>query len=212
VAACRSCPPGEVASARAPFLYTGPARSALLHLKFDGWRSVADALGRAMAAASTIPADTVTWVPLSGKRLAGRGYDQAAALATIVARRLAIPRRRLLVRSRDTDPQTARRGAERRSAMAGAFRAVGRAPPRVLLIDDVLTTGATAAACARALREAGASEVHLLTAARASSGALPARCYTRPGSRSSLWLPGTDVPEVDASRRRSDPRKGTVGS
>jgi ComF family protein len=212
LARCRHCPAPEIDTARAPFLYTGPARSALLRLKFDGWRSVAEALGRAMAAASTSSADLLTWVPLSGRRRAARGYDQAAALAAIVARRTGIPRRRLLVRTRDTDPQTARRGAERRSAMQGAFRAVVRAPPRILLVDDVLTTGATAAACARALRAAGADEVHLLTAARAASGPLPARCYTRPGSRSSLWLPGTDVSEVDASRRRSDPRKGTVGS
>jgi ComF family protein len=213
IAGCRHCPPRQIDTARSPFLYTGPARSALLHLKFDGWRSVAEALGRAMAAVATGSApDLVTWVPLSGKRLAGRGYDQAAALAAAVARTMELPRRRLLVRTRDTDPQTARRGAERRAAMEDAFRAVVRAPPRVLVVDDVLTTGATAAACARALRTAGAEEVHLLTAARAASGPLPARCYARVGSRPSLWLPGTDVPEVDASRRRSDPRKGTVGS
>ena len=212
VARCRQCPPEAIESARAPFLYTGPVRGALLHLKFDGWRSVAEALGRAMAATAATGPDAVTWVPLSTRRRAGRGYDQARALAAVVSRTAGIPLRPLLVRTRDTDPQTARRGQERRAAMGGAFRGVGRAPPRVLLVDDVLTTGATAAACARALQAAGAEEVHVLTAARAVSGRLPARCYARVGSRSSLWLPGTDVPEVDASRRRSDPRKGTVGS
>ena len=209
---CRDCPPASVAGACAPFLYTGPVRAALLRLKFDGWRSVAEALGRAMGAMVREGADAVTWVPLSRRRRAGRGYDQARALARVVARTTGVPLRPLLVRARDTDPQTARRGAERRAAMDGAFRASRPAPPRVLLVDDVLTTGATAAACARALRVAGAEEVRLLTAARAAPGRLPPRCYAPVGSRSSLWLPGTDVPEVDASRRRSDPRKGTVGS
>jgi competence protein ComFC len=210
---CRHCPPEPVASARAPLLYDGPARAGLLRLKFDGWRSVAEAFGRAMAAVSDVEVDTVSWVPLSPARLAQRGYDQARALAVFVSRFLDLPHRRLLVRVRDTAPQTARAGPERRRAMRDAFRAIGRAPPsRVLLVDDVLTTGATAAECARVLRCAGAFEVHLLTAARATSERLPARCYTRPGSRSSLWLPGDSSPVVDASRRRNDPRKGTVGS
>jgi ComF family protein len=212
LATCRHCPPEGIASARAPFLYTGPIRAALLHLKFDGWRSVAGALGRPMASMVDGSPDAVSWVPLSRRRRAGRGYDQARALATAVARARRLPLRSLLVRIRDTEPQTARRGSARRAAMDGSFRAAGSAPPRVLLVDDVLTTGATAAACTDALVAAGAAEVHVLTAARAASGRLPARCYTRTGSRSSLWLPGADAPEVDASRRRSDPRKGTVGS
>ena len=210
-ASCRHCPPPEVSSSRAPFLYTGPVRTALLHLKFDGWRSVAEALGRAMATLAE-PADAITWVPLAPKRRAGRGYDQARALATVTARATGVPLRALLARTRDTEPQTSHRGAERRAAMLGAFRATGRAPRRVILIDDVFTTGATAAACARALRDAGAADVYVVTAARAVVGRVPARCYAPQGSRPSLWLPGTDVPEVDASRRRSDPRKGTVGS
>ena len=211
LASCRHCPPPPLAVARAPFLYAGPIRAALLRLKFDGWRSVAEALGRAMGAVNAFPADVVTWVPLSAARRAGRGYDQARALAQIVARLSGVRLAALLVRVKDTAPQTARSGPERRRAMHDAFRAPGRSPPRVLLVDDVLTTGATASECARALRRAGAREVGLLTAARATSGALPARCYTRVGSRLSLWLPGRELPVVDASRRRSDPRKGTVG-
>jgi ComF family protein len=210
---CRSCPPEPLGSARSPFLYDGPVRAALVRFKWSGWRSVADALGLAMAAALDERPDTITWVPLSSSRRASRGYDQARALARSVGRATGLPLASLLTRVIDTAPQTARGGPERRRAMRGAFRASGRSPPgRVLLVDDVLTTGATAAECARALLDAGARDVALLTAARSTSWALPARCYTRPGSRPSLWLPGDPSPVVDASRRRSDPRKGTVGS
>jgi ComF family protein len=192
VDACRDCPPGPIVTARAPFLYRGPARSALHRLKFAGWRTVATALGAAMASANAFPADAVTWVPLASRRRAGRGYDQARALAVAVGAGLSVPVERLLRRARATEPQARRSGDERRRAMAEAFRpAAGRAPPaRVLLVDDVLTTGATASECARVLRAAGAREVGLLVAARAVSGPVPARCYSADDSRPSLWLPG----------------------
>jgi predicted amidophosphoribosyltransferase len=145
-----------------------------------------------MAAVADSSADAVTWVPLSRSRLARRGYDQARALALATASILGVAPVPMLARTRDTPAQAMRRGAERRRAMRGAFRFVGRGPPppAVLLVDDVLTTGATAAECARVLRAAGARRVGLLVAARALSGPLPARCYSGPDSRLSLWLPG----------------------
>src|SRR5581483_11752494 len=96
-----------------------------------------------------------------------RGFDQARALAEVVGSRLHLPVARLLVRTTDTGSQARRSGPMRRAAMAGAFESAGQPPPLVLLVDDVLTTGATAAACARTLLDAGASRVRLLTAARA---------------------------------------------
>lgn len=178
---CPECPPGDLSRARAPFLFEGPARSAVHRLKFSGWRTVAEVLGRAMVGVVwDAESDAVTWVPLSRRRLAERGFDQAHALALVVARRLGRPALPLLVRKADTAPQARRAGSDRRAAVAGLFRAEGRSPPRVLLVDDVLTTGATASACARALREAGAREIALVTAARAVSAPLPAR-YTRAG-------------------------------
>jgi predicted amidophosphoribosyltransferase len=83
----------------------------------------------------------------------------------------------MLTRAVETAPQARRGGDARRRALGGAFRAVGAVPPRVLLVDDVLTSGATVAECARTLLAAGALEVGVLTAARSLGGPLPARCY-----------------------------------
>jgi predicted amidophosphoribosyltransferase len=172
-------------------LYAGPARAAIHRLKFAGWRSVAAALADAMVAVDLPTADAVTWVPLARRRLAERGYDQARALGGAVGVRLDLPVLRLVRRSVATAPQARRPGDERRVAMYGAFepvRRTARAPHRVILVDDVLTTGATAAACADALASAGVREVVVLTAARAFAGR--GRGYTRTGSQPGLWLPG----------------------
>ena len=194
VRGCRDCPPEPLDAARSPFLYAGPVRSALHRLKFSGWRAVGEALGRAMALVAPDVAGgagIVTWVPVSRARLARRGYDQARALAAVVSRQLGLPRARLLARPAEIGPQARRSGPERRRALEGAFVSSGREPPTtVLLVDDVLTTGATAAECAEVMVAAGARRVVLLTAARSLSGPLPARCYSDPDSRPSLWLPG----------------------
>ena len=146
-----------------------------------------------MAACAPPGADVVTWVPLTRRRKAERGFDQARELAMAVGREAGLPVRRLLRRVVSTGPQAKRDAAERRAAMRGSFVVCDRVPVpgRVLLVDDVLTTGATAAACAEALLDAGASRVMLVVAARAllRSGR---RAYTRPGPRPGLWLPGDD--------------------
>lgn len=177
---CPDCPPPPIAMARSAFRFQGPVRLAIHRLKFAGWRPVAQALGEAMAMAWTrTDVDLVTWVPLSPRRRSERGFDQARALAQVVAPRLGLPVLGLLARDGDDRSTQARRDrAGRLAAMEGRFRA--RVPTRgtVLLVDDVLTTGATASACATALVRGGADRVYLLTAARAltprPSGAVPA--------------------------------------
>jgi ComF family protein len=194
VGRCRDCPPDVIARARAPFAFEGPARQAIHHLKYRGVRGVGRALGAAMTSAAPRGADVVTWVPLTRRRKAERGFDQSKVLAVEVARNAGLPVRSLLRRVRSTGPQAKRDAADRRTAMRGSFVARDRAAvsANVLLVDDVLTTGATAAACAEALLDAGASQVMLVVGARALLRPVR-RAYTRPGPRPGLWLPG-DLP------------------
>ena len=110
-------------------------------------------------------------VPLHPKRLEERGYNQALLLAKTVGRHLSVPVvDEALLRIHPTATQTVRSREARLSAMQGAFRVPdpeavkGRA---ILLVDDVITTGATAMSCARALMNAGAGSVTMLTACRA---------------------------------------------
>ena len=153
----------------APWAYEGAARALILDLKLRGRRVAASPLVAAMceeAAERGLGANAVTWVP--GRRLDAlrRGFDHAELLARSVARRLGLPAAPLLQRTSSRPDQTRLGAAERRVNLAGAFRARpwGRS---VVLVDDLVTTGATAAACTRALTEAGAPEVEILAACRA---------------------------------------------
>ncbi|MBN2584666.1 MAG: ComF family protein, partial [Planctomycetes bacterium] len=119
--------------------------------------------------------DLATAVPLHWWRCYRRGFNQAALLARTVVRRgrLRLPLRRLLVRTRDTPPQVGLSATARRENVRGAFRVRDPAmvkDRRILLLDDVMTTGATVGECARALRRAGAREVVVAVAAIAGSG------------------------------------------
>lgn len=136
-------------------------------LKYGRATTVVTELAEAMAAVAP-DSDLVTWVPASPARRRQRGFDQGELLARAIARRLGLPVRRLLRRSDDT-PQTAR---EREGRLAGPeFSAAGRRlrfTPRLLLVDDVCTTGATLGSAAAVLRSRGAGAVHGLVATRAT--------------------------------------------
>ena len=173
--ACAGLPP-VYDRARAAFLYQGVGRELVLAFKMAdrSWLAprLADWLHR--AAAPLLPdADLVVPVPLHRWRLLARRFNQSAILAALVARRAdAVLAPDLLVRTRRTAPQTRLSGGERRRNVRGAFSVRrGRedivAGRRVLLVDDVLTSGATASACARALRAARAASIDVVTLARA---------------------------------------------
>lgn len=193
---CLDCPPLTIDVARSPFIYDGSLARAVRSLKFGGWRALAQPLAGAMASAGDLEAECVTWVPLSRRRRAARGYNQAEVLAIELARHLRLPILGLLRRIRETPSQATQSGRDRRRALRGAFGAIGTVPRSVLLVDDVLTTGATASSCAIALRNAGVARVALVTAARSLRGPVPARCLDiiAAGSRLGLWLPGGSSP------------------
>ncbi|HEX3748798.1 MAG TPA: ComF family protein [Bryobacteraceae bacterium] len=114
--------------------------------------------------------DAVTPVPLHWRKRWQRGFNQSELLARAIARRRGIPVVRALRRTRFTQTQAGLSNTERRRNVAAAFQcrrpAFALAGKRVLLIDDVMTTGSTAAVCARALKQAGAARVVLATVAR----------------------------------------------
>ena len=145
--------------------YEGAARDLIRATKFRQRPEVARLLGPLLAEvveAARTPGDLVVPVPLSGRGWRRRGYNQAAVLAAALAERLGVRyRAAALQRTRHDTPQSGRSRQARLRGPQGAFLARPRLVRGrcVLLVDDVLTTGATAVACARALRRAGASAV-----------------------------------------------------
>jgi ComF family protein len=162
--------------------YEGGLRAVLHELKYRGRRRVAARLARALldspdARRVLAPGAVLVPVPLHPRRRRQRGFNQAELIAAALSRGAGLEAAAgALVRRLDTAPQTGLSAAGRRANVRDAFvvrqrpRVAGRA---VVLVDDVLTTGATAHACARALLAAGAAEVRLLTVARVVGGPTP---------------------------------------
>lgn len=149
--------------------YEGTLRK-LIHLfKYSGMRRLAKPLAAFLADA--LPRDRqfdlVTPVPLHWLRRWHRGYNQAELLGKAIARARGIPIANILRRRESTRAQAGLSNAQRRENVAGVFRARRKVPGlRILLVDDVMTTGATLGACARALKKAGAKSVSVLALAR----------------------------------------------
>jgi predicted amidophosphoribosyltransferase len=159
----------------AVFAYEGVVREALARLKYRNARSalpvLATALVERLGEEPLGPIDLVTWPPTTAARRRGRGFDQAEHLARAVGRSLGVPVRPCLAR-RAGPPQTGRSAEERRRSPV--FASVPVSGLRVLLVDDVATTGATLAAAARALRSAGAGWVGAATVGRTPRRDTPA--------------------------------------
>lgn len=173
---CSACAPLLEAARgrpRASYVYGGPLADAIRRFKYGPRSELAPVLaGLAMPSALELAGhvDAIVPVPLHARRERERGFNQAGLLARILARELAVPYLpAALLRVRDTPAQASLDVARRSENVRAAFRATGPLPARVLLFDDVRTTGATLAECASALLAGGATQVHPLVLARVES-------------------------------------------
>lgn len=154
--------------------FRGPVRDALHAIKYRGERRVAEPLGAAVArrwAAAGAGGEVLVHVPIHADRRRDRGFDQAECIARVAARELGLPHVAGLERVHATIAQFDLDRTDRARNVAGAFAVRSQDAPRirdrwVVLVDDVLTTGATLAACASALGTAGAAAVSAVTVAR----------------------------------------------
>jgi len=163
---CRAHPPAFV-FATAPYLHGGALSEAIHRLKYEGREEVGAALGVLFEGCAVPKSDVLVPIPLHPARLRQRGYDQAKLLADEAATRFGLPLSLLLRRVRATGQQVGRDRAARERSVRGAFAATRNVTgARICLIDDVLTTGATASAAAAALVQAGAARVEVRTLAR----------------------------------------------
>ena len=152
--------------------YEGDVRKSLHRYKFGGVSAYAGCYAKLLAECiedNAIYADVVTWAPLSARRLRERGYDQARLLAEGAAEYMETPCLPLLKKRRHNAAQSGTKSAdERRKNVRGVYAYAGNTPldgMTVLLVDDIVTTGATLDECAGVLRKAGAAEILALTLA-----------------------------------------------
>jgi ComF family protein len=155
-------------------VYSGPTRAAIAALKYGGERRLVTPLATALAERWTFAAaggDLVAWVPVHPSRRRERGFDQAELLARAMAVQIGLPVLGCLERRRRTVAQHRLGQLQRADNLAGAFEVPSAAQARVegrwvVVVDDILTTGATLSSCAAALLEAGAGAVSAITLAR----------------------------------------------
>ena len=179
---CRSCREAKTNfdCARAAWLYEGAARGAIHKLKYDGKTALAERLAPILCRTvrnddtlQLVRFDLIAAVPLHARRQRKRGFNQSELLAQSLSQELDVPFGRALERTRATPSQVGLNRRERQSNIQGAFAMAPEcklAPnARVLLVDDVFTTGATLRECATVLKRAGAQSVCAVTLARQSA-------------------------------------------
>lgn len=155
-----------IAQWHALWYYEGNVRDSLLRYKFSGKSAYSGVYGKLLAMKlfkEGVQADVIVWVPISAKRKRKRGFDQVQLIAQALSKELGIPAVAGLRKHRHTPPQSTLKDiSQRRANILGAYSPTDRRlvlGKKVLLIDDILTTGATAGECARTLLTAGAKEV-----------------------------------------------------
>jgi competence protein ComFC len=168
---CPACAAGNLyfSSARSVWMFEGPVRELIYELKYRNNKNLAGKLTKFLLPLVDKP-NIITWVPLARSKKWARGYNQSQLLALDLARKTGIPAANLLKRTRLTIDQNQLKPDERRRNVRNAFQMRGDSriePKSVLLIDDVYTTGATVAECARVLRQSGVDEIRVATLARA---------------------------------------------
>ena len=155
--------------------YKGNVRNSLLRYKFYGHRSYAAAYGRFLAMKLHVLGwddfDILTWVPISAKRRRKRGFDQSELLAKAVAAELGVSAVSTLKKIRHTSPQSTKKdAAQRRANILGAYQVIDPESVRdrkILLIDDIITTGSTASECAKTLAFSHAGQIRCASVAAA---------------------------------------------
>lgn len=157
----------------APFYYKDSVRESLLRYKFGGLSTYSKIYAEFIAKCideNGISCDIITWVPLSAKRFRSRGYDQAKLIADALSELIGIRCVRLLKKTRHNPAQSGTGSAEKRKAnVSGVYSAVNTnelVGKRILLVDDIVTTGATLSECARMLIQQGCAEVQAAAVAR----------------------------------------------
>lgn len=156
-----------------PFYYDGSVRDSLLRYKFGGLSFYCEVYADFLLNTideRAVSCDIITWVPLSRKRLRKRGYDQARLLAESTAKKMGVRCVRLLEKTRNVKAQSLTGSAEaRRKNIAGAYAAASAElirGKRILIFDDIVTTGSTLAECAKVLKSCGAASVTAAAVAR----------------------------------------------
>lgn len=169
--ACRICPdwPGGFRNVASAVWLDESARRAVHCLKYQGWHRMADSFAAKMVGLEPLGAGAVLVpIPLGASRRKARGYNQSAKIAVALASRVgATVDEGLLTRVRETRSQTSLTPDQREANLRGAFEAPARVPERIVLVDDVFTTGATLASAARTLLARGVGTVSAVTFARA---------------------------------------------
>lgn len=161
--------PEGIDALHAAYIYEGPVRKLVHRLKYESVRAAVVPLAAQMSLLPSLEEEIIVPVPTDKKRERMRGFNQSALLAEHLGRELRMRVEKALVRMETRRPQTGLSAKERQENLAGCMAASEAVNgKRVLLVDDVVTTGATVREAARALRQAGARSVHVLAAARAT--------------------------------------------